>query len=271
MQTLPPAPSSERDPGSAARADLPEGYRRAAFDTLGSTNAEARARARAGDPGRLWVTARVQSAGYGRRGRGWSTDAGNLAASVLLLDPASPEACATLAFVAGVALHQAAVDLLGPATTDRLRLKWPNDLLLDGLKVAGILIEGEKLAAGGFAVVVGCGVNCSAHPELSGPVPATDFAAQGLPVAVEDMFGALARAMASEITIWDRGSGFPAIRSAWLARCTGIGQTIRVNLPGRSFEGRFDTLDAEGRLVVAHPGGSREAISTGDVFFAVGG
>ncbi|CAN5359100.1 hypothetical protein BH10PSE9_BH10PSE9_10400 [soil metagenome] len=119
---------------------LPEGYRREAHDTLPSTNAHALSVARTGEPGGLWVTAREQSAGKGRRGRAWTTGGGNLAASLLLVDPAPPEVAATLSFVAAVALHQAVVDVAGPAAAERLTLKWPNDLLLDGMKVSGILV-----------------------------------------------------------------------------------------------------------------------------------
>src|SRR5690606_5752100 len=96
-------------------AALPSGFRRIAHDALPSTQSEALAHARAGDAGNLWVTAGVQTAGKGRRGRAWSTEPGNLAASLLLDDPAPPAAAATLSFVAGVALHQAAVETAGPA------------------------------------------------------------------------------------------------------------------------------------------------------------
>lgn len=253
---------------AATPAALPSGFRRIAHDALPSTQSEALANARAGDAGGLWITAGVQTAGKGRRGRAWSTEPGNLAASLLLIDPAPPAVAATLSFVAGVALHQAAVETVGPAAAERLALKWPNDLLLDRYKVAGILVEGEKLADGRFAVVMGFGVNCTSHPEIDGPIPASDFSARGLPLDAEALFAALARSIAAEFNRWDRGDGFATVRSAWLARSLGIGEPIRVNLEGRSVDGRFEDLDPAGRLVLLRPDGARETFSAGDVFFA---
>jgi len=248
-------------------AALPLGYRHTAHSELPSTNAEAFARARAGDSGNLWITAGEQTAGRGRRGRAWSTGRGNLAASLLLIDPADPELAATLSFVAGVAVHRAACDAAGPVFAPRLSLKWPNDLLLDGAKVAGILVEGEKLADGRFAVVIGVGVNCVSHPDVDAPLPATDFRTQGAPVEAEALFVGLAARMAATIGTWDRGRNFAAVRADWLARAGGIGEAIRVNLPDRSIDGRFEDLDDGGRLVLATAAG-REVISAGDVFFA---
>src|SRR5690348_11989759 len=236
---------------------LPSGYRHEAFDSLPSTNSEAFARARDGAASGLWITAAVQTAGRGRRGRPWQTEAGNLAASLLLVDPAAPEAVATISFVAGVALHQAVIDLAGPPLSDRLRLKWPNDLLLDRMKVAGISVEGDKQASGRLAVVVGIGVNCRSHPETGTLHPASDFSARGVAVAATELFGRLATRMAEELSRWDRGGNFAATRRAWLARSLGLGEPIRVNLTTRSIDGRFDTLDDDGRLVLTRDDGAR--------------
>jgi BirA family biotin operon repressor/biotin-[acetyl-CoA-carboxylase] ligase len=249
-------------------AVLPAGYRRRAYDALPSTSAEAMASAARGEPGNLWVTAAVQTAGRGRRGRGWSTERGNLAASLLLIDPSSPAIAPTLSFVAAVALHGAVVDVAGPAVAERLTLKWPNDLLLDGQKVAGILVEGERMASRAMAVVIGIGVNCLSHPEVTDGLPAIDFAARGTAIAVEGLFEALAMRIAREIVTWDRGAGFADVRNAWLQRAAGVGAPIRVNLPGRSVEGRFDSLDDAGRLILRHADGAREAFSAGDIFFS---
>ncbi len=246
---------------------LPDGYRLLSFDSLPSTNAAALAAARDGEFGGLWVTAAEQTEGRGRRGRGWATDRGNLAASLMLIDPATANVTPTLSFVAGVALHQAVVDVAGPAIAERLTLKWPNDLLLDRLKVAGILIDGERLVRGGFAVVVGIGVNCVAHPEVSNH-PASDFRARGVQFGMEALFQALAVRMGDEIATWDRGAGFTATRQAWLARASGMGAPIRVDLGQRTVEGRFETIDEAGRLIVGRANGASEAVSAGDVFFA---
>lgn len=251
-----------------AGGGLPLGFRREAHDSLPSTSSRALELARAGDPGGIWVTAGEQTEGRGRRGRGWTTGGGNLAASLLLVDPAEPARAATISFVAGVALHQAAVDCAGPAVAERLKLKWPNDLLLDRLKVAGILVEGEKLASGAFAVVVGFGVNCVSHPHSGTTHAAGDFRSLGTPVEAEALFPALAARMAAELKVWDHGRGFAAIRDAWLARAGGLGEPIRVNLADRALDGRFDSLDADGRLVLLRTDGVLETVSAGDLFFA---
>ncbi len=252
-------------------APLPDGYRREDHDSLPSTNARALAAARTGERGGLWVTAGEQTAGRGRRGRTWTTGRGNVAASLLLLDPAPPEIAASISFVAGLALHQAAIDIGGPASAERLSLKWPNDLLLDGRKVAGILVEGEKVGAGIFAVVVGFGVNCVSHPEIAGAHPATDFATCGLLLNAEALFARLAVRMAEELRRWNSGAGFSGIRTAWLARASGVGESIRVNLAAGSLDGRFETLDEEGRLVLIAANGRREIVGAGDVFLTRAG
>ncbi len=251
-------------------ATLPQGFRRLAFDSLPSTSSEALAAARRGEPGGLWITAAEQSDGRGRRERPWTTERGNLAASLMLIDAAPPEVAATISFVAAVALHQAVVDVAGPAVAERLALKWPNDLLLDGHKIAGILVEGERLTDGRLAVVVGIGVNCESHPDLEGDTPLADFASRGVAVEREALFHALAARLAAEIALWDRGAGFAATRAAWLARSTGLGGPIRVRLDRRTIDGHFENLDDTGRLIVTRADGAREAFSAGDVFMIAG-
>jgi BirA family transcriptional regulator, biotin operon repressor / biotin---[acetyl-CoA-carboxylase] ligase len=247
---------------------LPDGYRREHHDSLTSTNAHAMTAARAGAAGGLWVTAREQTAGRGRRGRQWTTGAGNLAASLMLIDPAPRAVAPTLAFVAAVALHQAVTDLTGPAAAERLALKWPNDLLLDRTKIAGILIEGEGLASGAFAVAIGLGVNCASHPETGEGQMAGDLSARGLPVDAEMLFGRLAVRMDDELRLWDEGRGFAQVRDAWLARAIGIGEPIRVNLAGGAITGRFEALDEDGRLVLRDDDGRRQSVGAGDVFLS---
>jgi len=246
---------------------LPTGYRRRTYDSLSSTSAEAFAAARAGEWGGLWITAGEQTAGRGRRGRRWTTGRGNLAASLLLIDPAPADAVPTVSFAAAVALHRALTDMVG-AGGARLALKWPNDVLLDRRKVAGILVEGERLTGGRSAVVIGLGVNCISHPEVAGPQAAVDLAAAGLPVEGEPLFGALATRFADAIAEWNRGAGFASIRAAWLDRAAGIGEPISVESAGRQVDGVFETVDATGRLVVRLRDGGTETVSAGDVFLA---
>lgn len=235
------------------------------LDAVDSTNAEALRRAGAGERGPLWIVAKEQSAGRGRRGRAWTSPAGNLHATLLLSDPAPPAVAPQLSFVAGLALHDA-VAAAAPALAPRLALKWPNDLLCGGRKVGGILIEGE---GDPVTVAVGIGVNCRRHPDAA-EFPATDLAAEGVDASAAALFDELAAATAARLHQWNRGSGFAGIRTAWLERAAGVGEPVRVRLSGRSTEGRFETIDDSGRLMLrTGPGndpGSLEAIAAGDVF-----
>jgi len=237
------------------------GVRHIAFDSLGSTNAEALARVRAGERGPLWITAAVQEAGRGRRGKGWVSPAGNLYSSLLLTDPAPPPVAAQLSFVAALALHDAVAECtpqLGPA----LKVKWPNDLLLGEAKIAGILIEAESGPP--LAAVIGMGVNCVSHPPDT-PYAATDLASAGGLVTPDTLVRALARAMQMRLAQWGRGEGFAAIRAAWLKRAAGLGREIRVRLPEHEFSGLFEGLDDIGRLLVRGADGVT-AVTAGEVF-----
>jgi BirA family biotin operon repressor/biotin-[acetyl-CoA-carboxylase] ligase len=237
------------------------GVRHVSYETLGSTNAEAVARARAGERGPLWITALSQSAGRGRRGNAWVSPPGNLYATLLLCEPSPPEQAPQLSFVTALALHDAVAECASPLAP-MLKLKWPNDLLLGPAKVAGILIEGESEPA--FAVAIGIGVNCSAHPEDMA-FPATDLAAAGAVVTPEAMFGALSYAMSRRLAQWQRGQGFAGIRADWLKRAAGLGEDIRVRLPERELSGRFQGLDDAGRLLVLAPNGVA-TVTAGEVF-----
>jgi BirA family biotin operon repressor/biotin-[acetyl-CoA-carboxylase] ligase len=231
------------------------------LDFVDSTNAEALRRARAGECGPLWIVAREQGTGRGRRGRAWVSAAGNLHASLMLSDPAPPAVAPRLGFVAGLALHDAAV-AAAPALALRLALKWPNDMLCAGRKIAGILIEGE---GDPVAVAVGIGVNCRHHPDAT-EVPATDFAAEGADVDAAVLLDHLTAAMQARLTQWNRGAGFADIRTAWLARASGLGQPIRVRLSERETTGCFETIDDSGRLILRDATGGLEAIAAGEVF-----
>ena len=231
------------------------------LDTVDSTNAEALRRARAGDRGPLWIVATQQTAGRGRRGRSWVSPPGNLHATLLLTDPAPAAAAPQLGFVAGLALHDAAV-AASPALAPRLALKWPNDLLCGTRKIAGILIEGEGSPV---TVAVGIGVNCRHHPDGT-EFPATDFVVERADVAPETLIDLLAAAMKVRLAQWNRGTGFATIRAAWLARARGLGEPIRVRLAERETTGAFDCIDEAGRLVLRAVDGSLDAIAAGEVF-----
>jgi BirA family biotin operon repressor/biotin-[acetyl-CoA-carboxylase] ligase len=238
------------------------------FDTIGSTNAEALARARAGERGPHWILARRQEAGRGRRGRHWVSETGNLYATLLLADPSPPDRAPELSFVAALAVHDAVAEI-APGLASAVLLKWPNDLLLGGKKFSGILIEGEGMPAGPFAVAVGIGVNCAHHPD-KGAFPATDLATAGVEVSPDRLFAALAPSMARRLAQWERGAGFATTRADWLARGPRCGETLSVKLDQRAITGRFDALDDAGRLVLRLPNGAIATITAGDVF-ALGG
>ncbi|TPQ45275.1 biotin--[acetyl-CoA-carboxylase] ligase [Prosthecomicrobium hirschii] len=246
--------------GAKARA---AGIRLECFRTIGSTNTEAMERARAGDPGRVWFYAEEQTAGRGRRGRSWSTPAGNMAASYLRILEIGPQAAATYSFVAGLALHEALSGLLAGS---RLALKWPNDLLLDGAKLSGILLEAEQLGGGRMALVVGIGVNVLSAPEGL-PYPTASLAGAGLVVPAAQVFERLAEAWVEIEARWDEGRGLPAILSLWRQRAAGLGAPVSVTLGSQTVSGRFEDIDAEGRLVVLAADGRRQAVTAGEVHF----
>ena len=283
----------------AARAD---GYRLHVHDVLGSTNAEALALGRAGEAGPLWVAAHRQSAGRGRRGSLWISPEGNLAASLLWpVSGVESERVATLGFVAGLALVRALDDVMAPdpatcspppcgeelevgvappgteaasgtiPTLDPspqgggkgvLRLKWPNDILADDRKLAGVLLEAE----GRRAVAIGFGVNVATAPE-SLPYPATALAALGCTADAKTLFEALTARFVETARIWNKSRGFSRVRRLWLERAAGIGSPVSVRLPDRTLHGRHDGIDEGGRLIILAPDGTTHTVTAGEVHF----
>src|SRR5262245_51604675 len=229
-----------------------------AYDTIGSANEEAMRLARAGERAPLWVVARSQTAGRGRRGRTWVSEPGNLYASLLLRDPSQAELFPGLSLVAALAMHDAVTGRI-PGLARSVMLKWPNDLLIDRNKFAGILVEGE-----GTTVVIGIGVNCAHHPTGT-EYPATDLAAAGVRATPESLFPPLSAAMTARLAQWDRGAAFAAICADWISRAAGIGKGVRVRTGEGELAGTFEALDANGRLVLRLPDGTMQAIAAGDV------
>ena len=227
---------------------------------LGSTNDEARSLALAGDPGRVWIVADEQTAGRGRQGRTWSSPAGNLYASVLVLRPCEPAIAPQIGFVAGVALRRAVVDL---GDID-VALKWPNDLVSNGAKLAGLLIEGFTIPQRGLAVIAGFGVNLATSPQgLS--YPTTDlFHLLARPVAPGMLLEGLVRRFDEALAIWEKGKGFAAIREAWLGSAAGLGGPVRVSGPRGDREGVFSGIDLQGRLML-RAGDRIETIESADL------
>lgn len=248
------------------------GYRLAAFDHIGSTNAEAMSRAREGERGPTWFVTSEQTAGRGRRHRPWIAPRGNLASSILEIIDGSPAVAATLGFAAGLALEAALQRVsveaaLRSAGSEQMRfsLKWPNDVLAGQAKLAGILLEAEAVGEE-LAVVVGIGTNVIAAPEGT-PTPATSLAALGIHIGAEELFAELSDAWVEFRGLWDNGRGFGDIRRRWLERATGLGQPVAVQSGGRAVEGIFDSIDETGCMIIRTAAGGRIPISAGDVYF----
>lgn len=249
-------------PFQLAESAIRDGFQVLTFETIGSTNDTAMALAREGRPDRCWLVARAQTSGRGRHGRTWASPPGNLYASLLLVDAVPIELAPQLGFVAGVALARALRALV--AENARLKLKWPNDILFDGAKLGGILLEGTALPEGHFASIIGIGVNCSSYPrDLT--YPATALAeTSAAHAAPQDLFLALSAEVAHWLDVFAGGKEFAAIRREWLSLATGVGAPIKVSTPTRHLEGRFQTIDATGRLILENEGGV-VAIEAGDV------
>ncbi|PRD41955.1 biotin--[acetyl-CoA-carboxylase] ligase [Phyllobacterium phragmitis] len=244
-------------------------YRLEAFDTVGSTNAVVLERAQAGDPGKLWVVSKRQESGRGRRGRAWATPVGNLAATLLLVESYELKTAATLGFVAGLSLADAldAVFSQTPSLNSaRIGLKWPNDVLVDGAKLSGILLESALLPQGRFAVAVGIGVNIVSHPEDL-PYPATSLQALGSTCDAETLFLALSDSWRENSALWNEGRGLGEIRSRWLERAAGLGGEVSVRVEDRVVRGIFETIDEDCRFVIREEDGGRVLIAAGDVYF----
>ena len=239
--------------------------RRLALDEVGSTNTVALEAARHGDPGPLWITAERQVEGRGRRGRFWVSERGNLYASWLIVDPSPLAQLSNLPLVASLGVRNGLATLLGDRA-DTVAVKWPNDVLIDGAKCVGILLESERLADGRMAVVIGCGVNI-AHMPPEASYGVTSLAREGATLDIETVFDAVARGLDAAMSRFRCGAGFEDIRNEWLRHATGLGAPCRVNLASETLTGRFEALDNEGRLVLMGDDGSRRAISAGDLFF----
>jgi len=237
----------------------PAGIRLIRFDLLDSTNEEARRLAASGDNGPVWVTARQQSKGRGRRGNVWISESGNLFATLLLSAPHA--SAAQLGFAAGLA----AGDVVGSyAPPMRVKLKWPNDVLLDKRKVAGILLE----TVGRDAIAVGIGINLANHPEGT-ETPATSVnAATGRDADPDDALAKLASRFAAWYSVW-QSQGFAGLKPHWLKRASGLGGPLRARVADREMKGVFEDLDHDGALLLRNDEGLSR-ITAAEVFFAEG-
>lgn len=240
----------------------PQGYALKEFDEIDSTNEEARRLALAGERGPLWITAARQSAGRGRRGRAWVSPTGNLSATLLLAPGRPANECAQLSFAAALAASDAVQSFGADA-----RVKWPNDVLANGAKLAGILLESASQGGADPAwLAVGIGINLKHHPSDT-EFPATSLAAIGIPAPEpREALLRLAASFAKWYDIW-RAQGFAPIRDAWLARAAGLGTRIRARLTNGETMGVFEGIDANGALLLREAQDRVRTIAAGEVFF----
>lgn len=240
---------------------------RIVLPTVDSTNAEA-ARLAPHAAGPVWILAGEQTAGRGRRARAWSSPRGNFYATLLLHPTETPDRVALRSFAAALALREAFV-----AVTDlpqSFALKWPNDVLLNGGKVAGILLESVGQGAGVQHLAIGIGVNLIGAPDLSqveaGAVPPVSVLSEtGLRITPEAFLDALAPAYAAWETRFTT-EGFPPLRAEWLAHAARLGEVIRARTGQTERSGVFQTIDETGALILNQPAGP-VAIPAAEVFF----
>lgn len=237
------------------------------LDQIDSTNAEARRRAEAGETGPLWIAARRQTAGRGRRGRVWEASTGNLFSTLLTTTRKSPAEAAQVTFIAALAV----TDLLDRyAPPSLVTIKWPNDVMLAGVKACGILVESGAHADGGLWLAVGIGVNLAEAPHRT-ERPATALshhlsAAHIAPPKVERAVEELAGTFGVWLERWET-LGFSPILDAWAARTRGLDGPAVARLGHETVEGRAEGVAPDGALKLRLADGSLRLISAGDVFF----
>lgn len=245
----------------------PEGVARHALAEVDSTNSEAaRLAPRLVQP--TWILARRQTEARGRRGRAWVAPEGNFFATLVMRPPGDPAAAAQRSFVAALALADALGAAAGPAAA--LSLKWPNDVLLNGGKVAGILLESTGQGGRVGHLAIGIGVNLVAAPppeavEPGAARPVSVMGETGLRLSPETLLDLLAPAFArweTQLSTW----GFASLRTAWLARAARLGQKIIARTMTETIEGTFETIDEAGALVL-RTGQGRRVIPAADVYF----
>ena len=246
-------------------ARMPQGYALISFDAIDSTMDEARRQAAQGLTGPLWIMAKHQTKGRGRRSRAWDSGTGNLLCTLLINPGVAAAEAAKLSFLAALCVGETLDHFLGSSL--RIRYKWPNDVLLDGRKAAGILLEAVSDSSGAMHwLSIGIGINLAQHPE-GASWPATSLAAAGVDVPAPDAaLEVLAARCAYWLSLWKQ-QGFAPIKTAWLARAARIGEKIEVRLDKATLTGIFTALDESGALVLTQSDGTVRLIPAGDVFF----
>lgn len=256
---------------SAAPApELPPPYTLVQLGDVDSTNIEAHRRAEDGATHGLVISATSQSAGRGRRGRKWVSTVGNLYFSILLRPGTGISTSMQPGFVMANAIAESIQSILPAGAT--VQTKWPNDVLVNGKKISGILLEGEMASDSKNMdwVVIGVGINVANHPGAGqGNVISTALLDEGLSESIDAAMGKLLKSIISE---FDRGykqwlnAGFAPVGELWLSRAAGLGGPIEVRLPNETLSGTFNSLDENGALVLGLADGQERLISAGDIF-----
>jgi BirA family biotin operon repressor/biotin-[acetyl-CoA-carboxylase] ligase len=247
---------------------LPNGYHLHYLPQVDSTNEEARRMALENSLIPTWIIADVQTAGRGRRGRAWDSPSGNLMTTLYLPHAPEPKQAGQLAFVAGLALETTVRHFIGEGAS--VSLKWPNDVLIDGKKASGILLESTQQDPQRRWLAIGLGLNLATHPQDT-PYPATNISAiTGKSVSNLQALEVLAAAFEGLYQQWKMG-GFAPVLQAWRAVAHGIGGPLVARLENQTIEGIFLDIDETGALQLQDPAGGMHVIDAGDVFFPENG
>lgn len=237
------------------------------FESLDSTSLKAARYAVKGDHGPLWICAAKQTAGRGRSGREWVSEPGNLYATHLLPVRDDPQHAALHSFAACLAVVDTLRVLVAKGSPS-IALKWPNDVLFDGRKIAGVLLESGVTEAGRW-LSIGIGLNLADAPQNTRwPTISVAEAAGRAAPNVEAALAILAAAMAVRVDQLAQ-KGFAPIRADWLKKAVRLGERIEARLPHETILGVFETLDDDGAMVLQTETGPRR-IHAGEVYFPEG-
>lgn len=247
--------------------EWPQGYGRRILDSVDSTNAEA-ARIAPDLAGPEWLLALRQTQGRGRRGRPWADPGGNFSATLVMRPHETPDKVALRSFLAALALYDACVAATG--REDLFSLKWPNDVLLNGGKLAGILLESTGDAKGVSHIAIGIGVNLVSVPqagvlEARSVPPVSIFSETGVRISPQEFLDLLAPCYAIHETTFQT-LGFAPIRALWLSRAARLGEVITARTMRHEITGLFETVDETGNIVLSTPNG-RETVPAAEIFF----
>jgi BirA family biotin operon repressor/biotin-[acetyl-CoA-carboxylase] ligase len=245
--------------------ELPEFYSLHHLPQVESTNATAKQFALDGAPEGTLIFADMQTRGRGRSGRDWISPRGNLYMSLLLRPKESPAVVAQLSFAVALSVF----DLIAPYLPDHdLRLKWPNDVLVDGRKISGILLESSATPDAKLAwLIIGVGINVANVPDAVANTGTCLHDLGSRDIDAEICLAGFAGHLWRWLTVW-REQGFGPVRTAWLERCGALGQTLRVRVGREQFDGKFENLDDDGALILQLPDGGARRVTAGEVFFA---